>query len=139
MRHLRAAAAAGDACAQFNLGIMYDRRLDDNDHPAPGDRIEAVKWLSQAARQGLPRAQQRLAGLLSEDPQDPNERVEAYAWLIRAHANTVGAHQEQAQKGIVLVAAGLTDAQRTEAEEMARTFQSQEHYAGDVPARRRRR
>lgn len=137
MKHLKTAAAKGDPLAQFNLGVMYNRRLDDNGHPASGDRIEALRWLSQAARQGLPRAQQHVAELLC-DGRTPAERVEACAWLIRARANTVGAYQEQAQTRLAKLSATLTAGQCQMAERMAESFKSEERYVPQALPRRRR-
>ena len=49
MRHLRLAAESGEAAAQFNLGVLYDSRLDDNGYAIEGNRAEAIKWLLAAA------------------------------------------------------------------------------------------
>ena len=65
MRHLRLAAESGDAAAQFNLGVLFDSREDDNGYAIEGNRGQAIKWLLAAAEQGLPRAQSRLAELCS--------------------------------------------------------------------------
>ena len=53
MRHLRIAAESGEAPAQFNLGVLYDSRLDDNGYAIEGDRAEAIKWMLAAAEQAL--------------------------------------------------------------------------------------
>jgi TPR repeat protein len=54
IKHLLIAAESGDAAAQFNLGVLYDSRLDDNGYAIEGNRAEAMKWLLAAAEQGLP-------------------------------------------------------------------------------------
>ncbi len=69
MRHLRLAAESGDAAAQFNLGVLFDSRFDDNGYAVAGNRVEAIRWLLAAAEQGLPRAQSRLAELYAGGPQ----------------------------------------------------------------------
>ncbi|HEY1719657.1 MAG TPA: hypothetical protein VGG27_00300 [Magnetospirillaceae bacterium] len=137
MRNLKRAAEAGDVNAQFNLGVMYDNRLDSNDRPVPGNRVEALHWLSQAAKQGLPRAQMRLAEFYAEEPDGPEQQVEACAWFIRALANTSGAHREQAQKGFTKLTATLTPVQIEDAGRMARLFEPQERHIFDEPKRRR--
>ena len=119
MKQLKVAAEKGDAQAQFNLGVMFNRRVDDNEHPASGHRAEAMKWFLQAARQGFPMAQQQMAELLCESS-SATEWVEACAWLIRARANSVGAHQEQAKKRLASLSATLTSSQSDEAERLAR-------------------
>src|SRR6202035_1632706 len=56
MRHLRLAAESGDAAAQFNLGVLFDSREDDNGYAIEGNRVQAIKWLLAAAalRAGSP-------------------------------------------------------------------------------------
>lgn len=139
MRRLKLAAEAGDANAQFNLGMMYDNRLDDNNRPAPGNRVEAIRWLLQSARQGLPRAQTRLAELYADEPESPAQLVEACAWFIRALANNSGAHHERAQAGFALLTASLTPLQIKAAERKARLFEPHERHVFEKPARRRAR
>src|SRR3984893_6388355 len=51
MRHLRLAAASGDAAAQFNLGVLFDSREDDNGYAIESNRGQAIKWLLAAAEQ----------------------------------------------------------------------------------------
>jgi TPR repeat protein len=46
IRRLRIAAESGEAAAQFNLGVLYDSRLDDNGYAIKGDRAEAIKWVT---------------------------------------------------------------------------------------------
>ena len=63
-KRLLRAAEAGDADSQYNLGILCDNGMDDNEYPVAGNRRQAVKWLLAAAEQGSPRAQVKLAELL---------------------------------------------------------------------------
>jgi len=51
--HLLVAAESGDAAAQFNLGVLYDSRLDDNGYAIEGNRAEAMKWLLAAAERHI--------------------------------------------------------------------------------------
>jgi hypothetical protein len=55
MRRLIRAAGTGDAHAQFNLGILYDSRLDDNGHASSG-WLPSASWQSStpAAQAGRP-------------------------------------------------------------------------------------
>jgi TPR repeat protein len=61
MKRLLRQALAGDAESQFNLGVLYVNGRDDNGHPIPGNSAESIKWLLAPAKQGLPRAQIKLA------------------------------------------------------------------------------
>ena len=54
IKHLLFAAESGDAAAQFNLGVLYDSRLDDNGYAIEGNRAEAMKWLRAAPNRGCP-------------------------------------------------------------------------------------
>lgn len=54
---LRVSAAAGDATAQYNLGLMY---CDGKGEGAPTDYAEAAKWFRKAAEQGNDFAQYNL-------------------------------------------------------------------------------
>ncbi|MGH6974003.1 MAG: hypothetical protein ACRED6_05190, partial [Stellaceae bacterium] len=59
MKRLLAAATKGDPDAEYNLGVMYDNRIDDhgnavdptddNGFPIASNRAEAMKWLLRAA------------------------------------------------------------------------------------------
>ena len=51
-RWFRKAAEQGDAGAQFNLGVTYDRGKG-----VPQDYAEALRWYLKAAGQGHARAQ----------------------------------------------------------------------------------
>ncbi|MEA2986196.1 MAG: localization factor PodJL [Alphaproteobacteria bacterium] len=55
---LRAAAAAGDASAEYEVGLRYAEGRG-----VTANASEAVRWLELAAKQGLAMAQFRLAGL----------------------------------------------------------------------------
>ena len=55
LREWTPVAEQGDAFAQYNLGVMYDKGLG-----VPQDYKTAVKWYSLAAEQGLAAAQYNL-------------------------------------------------------------------------------
>src|SRR5580698_5955234 len=97
MRHLRLAAESGDAAAQFNLGVLFDSREDDNGYAIEGNRTQAIKWLLAAAEQGLPRAQSRLAELYAGGPNASGNLVNACAWFLLATKSSRGIHRHQAR------------------------------------------
>jgi TPR repeat protein len=104
-----AAAMAGNARAQNNLGVLY---ADGRIPAVTGD--EAAKWFGEAARQGLADAQYNLAGLFERGGNGiPPDDVEAYVWLTRASAQG----HEAARQMLALVGARLTPQQRTSVEQ----------------------
>ncbi len=52
LKEFRRLADRGDASAQYNLGLMYDKG-----HGVPQDDKEALRWYRMAAEQGIPGAQ----------------------------------------------------------------------------------
>jgi len=75
MREWRPLAEAGDATAQYNLGVMYA-----NGQGVPEDDAEAVKWYRLAAVQGDASAQVNL-GLMYDDGEGvPEDDAEAVKW-----------------------------------------------------------
>jgi TPR repeat protein len=119
IRNLRLAAESGDAAAQFNLGILYDSRLDDNGYVIEGNRTEAIRWLLAAAEQGLSRAQSRLAELYAGGPNASGNFVNACAWFLLATKNSRGIHRHLARSGYQQVATRLTPAQLSKAKRLA--------------------
>lgn len=73
------AAEQGDANAQFNLGLMYDRRQD-----VAADYAEAERWVRMAAEQGLPYAQNYLGTMRLSSRGHPQDYVQAYMWFSLA-------------------------------------------------------
>ena len=47
MRRLRLAAESGDAAAQFNLGVLFDSREDDNGYPSKATERRRSNGCSQ--------------------------------------------------------------------------------------------
>jgi hypothetical protein len=72
---LRAAALAGDAYAQLNLGAVYDNGLG-----VGADPVLALYWYRAAADQGVPEAQFNLGHLLVTH----GEPGEGARWLRKA-------------------------------------------------------
>ncbi|MDB4748903.1 sel1 repeat family protein, partial [Akkermansiaceae bacterium] len=54
-------AEAGDADAQYNMGMMYD-----NGDEVPQDKDEAMKWMRKAAEKGNAKAQFRLSKMYAK-------------------------------------------------------------------------
>ena len=76
---IRTRANAGDADAQFNLGLMYD-----NGRGVPQDDGEAVAWYRQAAEQGHASAQFNLGVAYRDGQGVPQDDVEAERWWRKA-------------------------------------------------------
>ena len=79
MREWLSAAAAGDAKAQYNLGVIYDHGKG-----VPEDDAEAAKWFRLAAEQGDAMAQFNLGLMYSNGEGVPNNDAEAVQWYRRA-------------------------------------------------------
>jgi len=111
MKRLLIAAEKGDAGAQFNLGVMYDNRLDDNGHAIGGNRVEAMKWLLLAAEQGLTHAQIRLAEMYAENDTPSGDDAEACRWFLIAIRNAIGAYRQRAMNGYEALIGRMTEAE----------------------------
>jgi TPR repeat protein len=116
------AAQRGDARAQCNLGVLYDNGLDDNGYLVEANRPQAVKWLSAAAGQGLPRAQLKLAEIYANAPDMSGSHTTACGWFLLATTGLRGIHLHQARSGYARIAAQLTPAQIAEAKRFARDW-----------------
>ncbi len=79
LREWRPLAKQGDADAQYNLGIMYERGQG-----VPQDDAEAVKWYCKAAEQGYASAQFNLGNMYGEGQGVPQDYAEAVKWYRRA-------------------------------------------------------
>jgi TPR repeat protein len=79
------AAEAGDAVAQYNLGIMYY-----NGKGVPQDYAEAVKWYRLAADQGNANAQSNLGIIYEYGNSVLQDNVMAHMWYNIASANGHG-------------------------------------------------
>ena len=123
IRHLLIAAKSGDAAAQFNLGVLYDSRLDDNGYAIKGNRAEAMKWLLAAAEQGLPRAQSKLAEMYAGVSAVPEDFIHACAWFLLATRSSRGIHRHRARSGYERISSRLTPAQLARAKRLAGDWQ----------------
>jgi formylglycine-generating enzyme required for sulfatase activity len=78
-------ANAGDADAQYSLGVLYGRGVWKH-FEVPEDDAEAVKWFRLAAEQGHANAQFDLGKLYLHGFDVTQDYVEAYVWFSVAAA-----------------------------------------------------
>jgi uncharacterized protein len=75
----KAAAEQGDAVAQYNLGVMYEKG-----EGVPENDAEAVKWYRKAADQGNADAQLILGYMYEKGKGVPENDAEAVKWYRKA-------------------------------------------------------
>jgi TPR repeat protein len=114
-KRLLQAAEAGDAAAQYNLGILYDSGIDDNGRAVKGNQPQAARWLLAAAEQGLPRAQVKLAEVYAA----AGGHAAAGGWFLLAALGLHGVHRHRARSGYDRIASVLTAAQIVQAKRFA--------------------
>jgi hypothetical protein len=76
----RKAAAAGDASAQVELGLMYA----NGGRGVAKDQAQAVAWYRKAAEQGNALAQELLATMYAKGSGVAKDKVQAAAWYRKA-------------------------------------------------------
>ena len=76
---LRARADAGEASAQFNLGLMYTEGRG-----VPQDDAEAIAWYRRSTEQGHADAQFNLGWMYANGRGVPQDDAEAIAWYRRS-------------------------------------------------------
>ena len=114
LREWRPLAEAGDADAQFTLGVvMYDQG-----HGGPQDYAEAMKWFRLAAEQGHASAQFSLGVMYANGQGVPQDYAEAHMWFNLAAAK---GHAGAANSRDV-VARRMTPDQIAEAQRLAREW-----------------
>jgi TPR repeat protein len=115
MREWRPLAEAGNADAQFNLGLMYDKG-----EGVPEDDAEAVKWYRLAAAQGQAFAQYNLGLMYANGngvPEGvPEDFVQAYAW----HNLAAAQGHKGASKSKGFARKRMTPAQIAEAQKLSK-------------------
>ncbi len=79
VRELRPLAEQGDAKAQHNLGVMYERGQG-----VPQDYAEAVRWYRKAAEQGFASAQYNLGVMYGKGQVVPQDYAKAVGWWRKA-------------------------------------------------------
>ena len=114
-------AAKGDARAQANLGVMYDKGQG-----VPQDDFVAAQWYRRAARQGIARAQFNLGTLLAKGSNGvPPDYVRSHMWFdvaAKTYPESATESRERAVSSRNSVAAKMTPAQIAEAERLARKW-----------------
>jgi TPR repeat protein len=81
LREWRSLARQGDAEAQYNLGVMYERG-----EGVAKDEAEAVRWYTQAAAQGNADAQYNLGVMYGQGRGVAKDEAEAVRWYRKAAA-----------------------------------------------------
>ena len=104
-------AEAGDAYAQNNLGVMYDKG-----EGVLQDDSEAVKWYRRAAEAGDAVAQNNLGAMYGKGEGVLQDHRLAYMWFNLAAAQG----DEDAKENRDKAAKRITSTQRSEAQEMSR-------------------
>jgi len=118
MRRPFVSAKQGDADAQYNLGIMYERGQG-----ATQDDAEAVKWYRKAAEQGHARAQGLLGLMYHQGLGVPQDYLQAHMWYnLSASRSPLDETFNTAAKGRDEVAAKMSPAQISEAQKLAREW-----------------
>ena len=111
----RLAATQGDAEAQYNLGLMYDKGQG-----VVQDHKEAVKWYRLAAAQGDAKAQNNLGVMYDLGQGVIQNYVRAHMWFNLSASNG----DTEASKYRDEVAAKITSAQIQQAREIAQRCQA---------------
>ncbi len=118
LRELRPLANQGNAEAQFNLGVMYDKG-----EGVPQDDTEAVKWYRKAAEQGYAEAQYSLGLMYVKGWGVPQGHVRTHMWFnLAASRLPPGEDRDTSAKLRDNLAVKMTPAQIAEAQRLAREW-----------------
>ncbi len=112
VKEWRPLAEQGDAFAQSNLGVMYERGQG-----VPQDFGEAVRWYRLAAEQGDAGGQFKLSGLYYFGKGVAQDYVQAHMW-----ANLAAAQNQELRNAL---AKKMTPEQIAEAQRLAREWLAQ--------------
>jgi TPR repeat protein len=85
----RASAEEGNAKAQYNLGVSYERGQG-----IPQNYTQAVYWYQEAAQQGYAVAENNLAGMYLDGRGLPQDYTQALYWYRKAADQGLAAAQE---------------------------------------------
>jgi len=116
-RLIKPLAEEGLPEAQFNLGLMYDKRQG-----VPQNYAEAVKWYRKAAEQGFAEAQTNLGIMYFTGQGVPKDYVLAHMWFNLATSRypaSEKAKRERSEKTRDIAASKMTPAQTAEAQRLA--------------------
>src|SRR3990170_2456211 len=119
-RLMKPLAGKGDAKAQHNLGVMYDKGQG-----VPQNYTEAVKWYRRAAEQGLPEAQFNLGSMYYNGQGVPQDYILAHMWLNLAASRYPASVKKDLNDAVNyrgIVDSLMTPAQIAEAERLAREW-----------------
>ncbi len=118
LREWRSLAEQGNAGAQSNLGVMYDKGQG-----VPQDDAEAVGWWRKAAAQGHAEAQLSLGIRYGKGQGVPQDYAQAHMWFnLAASRLPPGEDRDAAVNNRDIVAKWMTPAQISEAEKLAREW-----------------
>lgn len=114
------AAEQGHAQAQFTLAALYLIGAGVRANPQ-----KAAYWFERAAAQGHAESQQELGKMYGAGRGVPRNPVSAYKWLALSRANArTDATRTSASRSLERVAAGMTPAQISEAQQLASTWRA---------------
>jgi len=106
-------AWAGDASAQYNLGVLYG-----NGQGVTRDAAKAAGWYEKAARQGNALAQLNLGAMYRQGDGVPQDYARSYMWLELSKSGLSGMEAHQADHYGKEVARLMTSEQLQDAEDM---------------------
>jgi hypothetical protein len=115
LREFLPLAKQGNAVAQYNVGLIYEK--------FHGDYAAAAQWYLRAAEQGNAQAQNELGTLYHDGQGVPQNYVQAYVWYSRAAARLSGPMRDVAVRNRDRIAKGLTSEQLIRAQEIANAWQ----------------
>lgn len=113
VQEMRRKAEAGDAVAQYNLGVMYLKG-----DGVPKDAVQAVSWSRKAAEQGHAGAKYNLGVMYAKGEGVPKDLVLAYMWVNLAAAQG----KEKYKNSRDLLEKAMTSAQIDEAQRLSREW-----------------
>lgn len=117
LKELRPLAEQGNAAAQSDLGVMYEKG-----QAVPQDYKEAAQWYRKAADQGYAPAQFNLARMYGLGHGVPRDYVYAHMWLSLAVAN--GNKFEVARKARDALEKHMTRSQIERAQHLAEEWKA---------------
>jgi Sel1 repeat-containing protein len=110
-----AAAAQGNADAQFQLGTVYLKGTG-----VPQSEALAFQWFMRAANKGHADAQLALSGMFANGQGVPRHDVLAYKWAALAESNASAADvRQRASEMVNLLARRMPEAELAEARRLA--------------------
>ena len=115
MAEFESLAEAGEAEAQYQLGVMYAEG-----HGVTVDNVEAVAWYRRAAEQGMPDAQYDLGHSYAAGIGVVDDPVHAHKWFnLTAAGLPAGGERDRAVMARNDIETGLSAAQIEEAQRLA--------------------